>query len=386
MQLRQYLTEQMKRLSAHKPLDVAGRLEFCAVEMAASEGENKGAGDTSPWINPAKMSDRERLDLIKRIEAREVAAVQFWAHVFGDGGNQHRLKVTPAQVKQAAKSAVGVSAKDGHGAWGDGSPANNAVGSITKGRSDKLESGETVVALAHRITNQQAMIEVVSGTWLWFSVALNADGWKDELLDANGKVTTDWESAVDFRITALGNVWISHNAFVSEPAWAGSAYLARTAGGIQPEGFDMSGQLTPPAAPAVVGDDVVKLKADLAASQAQVVELTAALAASKAAHFGAVFDAAKAQGRVKEGEREMLSFVADGKGVSFVAAQLSAREPLVPMRAVGEAPNATAPAPIHNSAEKRPDAEVQPKHLGGSPEAEQNFIKRGARPKAQPKK
>lgn len=393
MQLKQFLTEQMKQLHARKSLDVTGRLGFCTVEMAASEGKNEGGGggtgETSPWINPAKMSDRERLDLIKRIEAREVASIQFWAHVFGDGFNQNRLKLTPAQVRQAAKSAAGIAALDGHGGWGDGSPASHAVGSITKGRSDKLESGETVATLAHRISNQRAMIEVVSGTWLWFSVSLAADQWMDELLDKDGKVTKDWDSAVDYRITALGEVWMTHNAFVSDPAWLGSAFLARTAGGTQHEGIDMSGQLTPPAAaPAVVvGEDVEKLKADLTASQARVGELELALKAEKAAHFSAVFDAAKTQGRVKESEREMLAFVAEGKGIPFVAAQLSARDPLVPLRTVGEAPNATPPASVKNSTEKRPGAEGELKHLGGSPEAEQDFIRRGRRPpKALPKK
>jgi hypothetical protein len=345
---------QIKDIRARRSMNAVGSMDFEPFDpfaMAAEDGEKSNPkADLSPWINPGKLTDRERLDLVARIDAGEVASVRFWAYTFGDGGNQNKLHVTAKQVRQLGKSAGrGMAALDGHGAFLGGSPASSIAGEVFKGRADTVASGETKLALAHRITEPPAMKSVVRGSWKWFSVSFNADDFNFELLDEDGKPTEDWEAAVDYRVTPVGNVWLTHNAFVGDPAWLGSEFLARSQGGAlpkelaaMPQGTEEKVKGAPPAAAASEGE--VELRAQLAASQEKVKQLSAELAAEKDAHFGSVFDHAKAQGKVSEDEREMYALAASSKGVQFAAAQLAKRKPVVALQTIGEAPSATPPS------------------------------------------
>lgn len=342
---------QIKDIRARRSMNAVGSMDFEPFDpfaMAAEDGEKSNPkADLSPWINPGKLTDRERLDLVARIDAGEVASVRFWAYTFGDGGNQNKLHVTAKQVRQLGKSAGrGMAALDGHGAFLGGSPASSIAGEVFKGRADTVASGETKLALAHRITEPPAMKSVVRGSWKWFSVSLNADDFNFELLDEDGKPTEDWEAAVDYRVTPVGNVWLTHNAFVGDPAWLGSEFLARQAGDLQ-EIATMSGanKGTPPAVAAAASEGVTELQAQLAASQEKIKQLSAELAAEKDAHFGSVFDHAKAQGRVSEEEREMYALAASSKGVQFAAAQLAKRKPVVALQTIGAPPSETPASP-----------------------------------------
>lgn len=344
---------QIKDIRARRSMNAVGSMDFEPFDpfaMAAEDGEKSNPkADLSPWINPGKLTDRERLDLVARIDAGEVASVRFWAYTFGDGGNQNKLHVTAKQVRQLGKSAGrGMAALDGHGAFLGGSPASSIAGEVFKGRADTVASGETKLALAHRITEPPAMKSVVRGSWKWFSVSLNADDFNFELLDEDGKPTEDWEAAVDYRVTPVGNVWLTHNAFVGDPAWLGSEFLARQAGDLQ-EIATMSGanKGTPPAVAAAASEGVTELQAQLAASEEKVKQLSAELQAEKDAHFGSVFDNAKAQGRVSEEERETYALAATHKGVQFAAAQLAKRKPVVALQTIGAPPSETPanPAP-----------------------------------------
>ena len=170
---RQEIEARIRDIRDRRCMNVTGPMDFEAHDpftMAANEGKEKGS-ETSPWINPGKMTDAARLDLISKIKAGEILSVNFWAYCFGDGGNQNNLIVSSKQVKQLAKSASRVvAALDGH--WGGN--ASMIVGEINKGRAD-LVGTETKLALANRITKPPAMEAVVRGEWKWFSISLNAD-------------------------------------------------------------------------------------------------------------------------------------------------------------------------------------------------------------------
>lgn len=385
------IQEQVKHLREQKRLGATGSISFVdrdagsAAEMAASEGEAKGASeDLSPWINPAKMTERQRLDLVAKIQAGEVGSVRFWAAVFGDGFNQNKIKVSGKQVKQAARSAGGIAVLDGHGAFMGGSPASNIVGEVLKGRADVVD-GETRLALAHRVAEPKAMEALARGLWKWFSVSLSAEEWALELLDDAGKVTDSWDNAVDYRMAAQGEVWLTHNAFVGDPAWLGSEFLAR-AQGAKLKGLSMAEDKEREAAPptaegaaVVVAVAEVDAKAQLASALGRIAELEAEVRAERAAHFSTVFDAAKAQGKVSEQERELYSFAASAKGVGYVREQLAERGAIVPLRTVGEAP--AAAAPVVASSERR-TVTGAPAHFGGSPEAERDFLSLSKRGRA----
>lgn len=109
-----------------------------------------------------------------------------------------------------------------------------------------------------------------------------------------------------------------------------------------PQGTEEKVKGAPPAAVASEGE--TELRAQLAASQEKIKALSAELAAEKDAHFGSVFDHAKAQGKVSEDEREMYALAASSKGVQFAAAQLAKRKPVVALQTIGEAPSATPPS------------------------------------------
>jgi hypothetical protein len=381
------IQEQVKQLRDQKRLGATGSIAFIeaafdgaegAVELAASEGRVEGAEDLSPWINPAKMTERGRLDLVAKIQAGEVGSVRFWAHVFGDGFNQNKIKVSSKQIKQAARSAGGIAVLDGHGVFG-GSPASNIVGEVLRGRADAVD-GETKLALAHRVAEPKAMESLARGLWRWFSVSLNADDWMMELLDDAGKVTDSWETAVDYRLSAVGEVWLTHNAFVGDPAWLGSEFLARAQGGaLHKEMAAMAEEKEKEAPPVNVGGVEDELRTQLAAERAKVTELETALKAERAAHFSTVFDSAKALGKVSERERALYQFAAEAKGVEFARAQLFERGSIVPLRTVGEAPNA---APLAaGTHEKRSAAGEGVQHFGGSKEAEDAFLALGSKRK-----
>lgn len=341
---------QIKDIRARRSMTVVGEMNFDRhdpFEMAAGDGANKGS-ETSPWINPGKMSDAQRLEMLRKIEEKAIFSVNFWAYCFGDGGNQNNLHVTAKQVKQLAKSASrGIAALDSH--WGGS--ANSIVGEVTKGRAD-LVGAETKLALANRVTKPGAMEAVVRGEWKWFSVSINADDFNFEFLDENGEPTTDWDVIVDYRVTPVGNVWLTHNAFVGDPAWLGSEFLARSQGGASPKELAAMPQGTKEIekgapAPAAASEGMAELRAQLAASEEKVKQLSAELAAEKDAHFGSVFDHAKAQGKVSEDEREMYALAASSKGVQFAAAQLAKRKPIVALQTIGAPPSETPanPAP-----------------------------------------
>lgn len=341
----------------------------------------------SPWVNPGDMSEGARSELVKKIEAGEVFSLRFRARTFGDGPNLNRTRLSRQQVKQLASTSKGVNLLNGHGGCFDGSEASLIVGEVLGGKTDKTTEGETVLVLDHRLADKAAMIQFARGLWRSFSISIGADGWEERGYNGEGKeVGRDSPEAVRFENQAMGNVMLMHNAFVAEPAYRNTATIQpHSIGGAKEN--DMSGvnkALPAPAAPPDESGTVAKLQADLAASEAKVKQLSDELAAEKKAYFDTMWDYMVGAGKVLPEEKEMFSAWAEKGGNAGVkrtfCAKLGNKHTTVPMSAFGEAPNATPPAapPSANPSE--------PKHFGGSPEAEQGFIKRARRPKAQPKK
>lgn len=284
--------------------------EARVVDFAATE-----AGGLTRTANPNTMTDEQRRDLIREVEAGDVMGIRFKALAFGDGANANGARLTAAQIDEVAATARGRDLVTDH-AWS----VAGVVGEVTGGEA-RDEGAERVLILEHEITDPAAMVPFLRRQWRKFSVALDAAGWTER----NGEV---W---------ANSPVRLVHNAFVSDPAYD----KARVVENHRTQGVKMSEQTDKAPDQAA---RIAELEGALSGALAKIKELEGSLEAREGEVFEAAFSKAAAEGRVLPSSRAQFEAIRKAAGLTAAVALFSAypEQGALPTKTIGTG----APAPV----------------------------------------
>lgn len=290
--------------------------EIKTFEARVVDFEVEGGSGLTRTANPNTMTDEQRRDLIRQVEAGEVMGLRFRALAFGSGPNANGARLSAAQVDELAATAAGADLVTDH-AWSVAS----IVGEVTGGEA-RDEGGERVLILDQQITDPAAMVPFLRRQWRKFSVALSAAGWTER----------------DGEMWANSPVRLVHNAFVSDPAYAG----ARVVENQRQREVKMSEQTDKAPDQAA---RIAELEGALTGALAKIKELEGALEAREAEVFEAAFAKAAAEGRVLPSSKAQFDAVRKAAGLSAAVALFSAypEQAALPTRPLGAGTPNTKP-------------------------------------------
>ena len=279
-------------------------------------------------VNPAAMSPEQRRDLVRAIRSGDVVGLQFKALAFGSGPNLNGARLTPEQVSELATGAAGADLMLDHGY-----SAAQTVGEVV-GAEARDEGGERVLVLDHELTEPAAMEAFIQRRLRRFSVAIDAQGWRE------GEGGAAW---------AISPVRLVHNAFVSDPAYQGARVVEHARQEPPKREVKMSDN-TQDKAPDQAAR-VAELEGALAGALAQLDELKARLEQREGEVFGAAFDKAVAQGRVVPTARGQFDTIRKAAGLDAAVALFSAypEQAALPTKPVGAGADTAAVNKTHNN-------------------------------------
>lgn len=357
---------------------------FLAPSGGAASGESaglrRGTGDESRtvWVHPELLTDDEAVQLEREIAAGEIRRIRFTAEIFGDVPNHNRIRSEPGRLPEMARAFAGKNLVTNHGRY-----LRAIVGTVTEARTVFRDGAPRLVA-DHDLVDRDEMVDFVQGRRRFFSISFGAEEWVCSSCETPARI---WffgpELACrcdprEVEIFGRGEISVSHNSFVAEPAYeeAGllSAYSRANRSGavlfgaapINPDarpdqqarhgeehssmpGKDTAAKLAALEAQlaaektareqaelaartardeATSAQEAAKLAAEKQAeAAAEAAKAQAAELAAQKARLGAAFDSACKERRVSPAEKEAFEVLFEAKGIDYALSQLASRKP-----------------------------------------------------------
>lgn len=317
--------------------------QFDAVDVVEA-GDALAASGPMRRTHPATMTHAQRLALVAEVEAGDVFALRFRARCFGSGENLNHATLSPDQIRELAAGAQGADLMVEHSGGVGG-----VVGEVLSGEAVDESGGGCALILDHEITDPPTMIRFIRRQLRRFSVSIMAADWLGAGKD----------------ILAISPVRLSHNAFVSTPAFEGTE-VVHSVNKNNKVRDNMEPEVKPDERVAELEAKVAELEAVILAQSAEIEDLKKQLDTQEEAAFSAILDRAQEGGKITPASRQHFQSARKAMGFSAASALVGG---LAEGKALAIKPagvTAATPASEFATKQERIAAEVQRLTGGGN--------------------